>query len=296
MMDKRYGRVEWGIHGTRVRTSDANWSKPRAWDRQPWCECPCGWRGELKAAGVGDDGRLICPVCTHEVMSARRRVFCASLADVFEGPESMPAAEWNKLTHIKHELFELIGSTPNLDWMLLTKRPENVMDQIDKLSYWSRIPDNVWIGTSVEDQEQADKRIPELCKIPAKVRFLSCEPLLGPVDLALDGTLPIPEYTAGYLKIDWVIGGGESGPNARPCNVEWAESLLSQCLKFKIPFHWKQWGEWKPIQGVFEDGWLDKAHAAHVWDKRQVSIKLGKHAAGRTLDGKIWDQFPEVQR
>jgi protein gp37 len=150
LMDKRMGRVQWGVNGTRVHTSDSNWKKPYQWNRK------------AQEEGV------------------RKRIFCASLADVFEDrPELVP---W------RADLFAMIDATPNLDWLLLTKRPEN----IKRLWPFGWYEDkggpftwpNVWIGTSVENQEQADKRIPHLLSIPASVRFLSMEPLLGPVDLS----------------------------------------------------------------------------------------------------------------
>ena len=147
LMDTRYGRANWGVDGTRVRTSDAYWRKPLAWNRKARIE------------GV------------------RYRVFCASLADVFEDREDLE--EW------RDDLFNLISATPNLDWLLLTKRPENVNRIVGESRgdcYWieesaGKGNGNIWIGTSVENQEQADKRIPELLKIPARVRFLSMEPL-----------------------------------------------------------------------------------------------------------------------
>ena len=180
LMDKRWGKVQWGPQGKRVKTSDANWAEPLRWNKQA---------GEL---GI------------------RYRVFCASLADVFEHKDAQPEMDvW------RAELFALMLETPNLDWMLLTKRPENVRTMLRaagewwfqkapttydvKLLRWVHhgerfAPANVWIGTSVENQEQADSRILALLNIPAKVRFLSMEPLLGSVDLGLT-MLDYPSYT-----------------------------------------------------------------------------------------------------
>ena len=211
---KRYGKAEWGPTAQRVRTSAANWRKPIIWNR--------------KAAAEG----------------VRRRVFCASLADVFE--DNPQVETW------RAELFGMIEQTSSLDWLLLTKRPENVNEMVP--GRWrtvGRWPANVWVGTTIENQAAADKRIPELLSVPTLVHFLSCEPLLGPVSLA------------GHLgAIEWVIAGGESGPQARPMNPDWVRRLRDQCVAAGVPFHFKQWGGLTP------------------------------KANGRELDGRIWDECP----
>ena len=208
LMDRRMGKAKWGPGGTRVRTSSANWREPVRWNR------------DAQQAGV------------------RRKVFCASLADIYE---DHPAIDPQWRVH----LFNLIQMTPHLDWLLLTKRPENIA----RLSVWSDTrkpwPDNVWLGTSVENQEQADKRIPLLLDVPARVHFLSMEPLLGPVTLP-DEFLAIPEIN-GPLGFGgdgdcWVIVGGESGPVSRPMDPAWARSLRDQCHSHGVPFFFKQWG------------------------------------------------------
>ena len=153
-----------------------------------------------------------------------------------------------ELEQWRWELFRLIDDTPNLDWLLLTKRPENVMGMV-RHDWAVSLPPNVWIGTSVENQEQADKRIPELLRIPAVVRFLSCEPLLGPVDL-----LPWFNYVGElhpeiglcegfYPSVDWVIVGGESGSNARLFDAHWAYDLAAQCAEAGVAYFMKQLGE-----------------------------------------------------
>lgn len=231
LMDTRYGRVEWGVHGTRVRTSPANWRKPVRWNRQ------------AEESGV------------------RARVFCASLADVFEDRDELEP--W------REDLFDLIHVTPSLDWQLLTKRPENVLAMVGR-ERMAVLADNLWIGTSVENQEHADLRIPELLKIPAAVRFLSCEPLLGPVQLrqswcdflegwdtdAEEGWDGEPEPVQVQTeRVDWVIAGGESGPGARPCDVAWIRDLVRQCREADVPPFVKQLGV-RPI----EDGCSDPGH------------------------------------
>lgn len=248
MMATRYGRVEWGPHGTRARTSPANWRKPLAWDRA--------------AAKAGE----------------RRRVFCASLADVFDNHASI-LPEW------RADLWALIRATPNLDWMLLTKRPGNIAAMLP--ADWGTGWPNVWLGCTVTDQAEADRDVPKLP--PARVRFLSIEPQLGPVDLtrlnmdgfwlsALTGEMEVHGHVNPPL--DLVIVGGESGPNARPMHPDWARSLRDQCQSAGVAFHFKQWGEWFPF------GTLDPS--------LYLPVRIGKKAAGRLLDGRTWDQMPGV--
>lgn len=198
LMDKRYKRVKWGATGERKRTSAANWKKPLVWDKK-----------------AKKEGR-------------RYKVFCSSLADVFE--DNPQLIEW------RCDLWDLIEVTTSLDWLLLTKRPENVLEFTKRwsgelpqcLSHW---PENVWIGTSVENQSTAEVRVPYLLRVPAAVRFLSCEPLLGPIDLS------------GILsQIHWCIVGGESGINARPMSIKWATSLVDQCQVAGVKVFVKQLG------------------------------------------------------
>lgn len=141
---------------------------------------------------------------------------------------------------------------------------------------------NVWLGVSVEDQKWADLRIPALLDTPAAVRFLSCEPLLGPVDLtAKHGDID-------YLDvIDWVIVGGESGPGARPMRRAWVTSIRDQCVAAGVALHFKQWGEWAPAHILEPHTIIDFGDGMHLAYK-----KVGKHAAGRELDGRTWDEWP----
>lgn len=309
LMDTRYGTVQWGARGTRKRTSPANWRKPLAWNRQEWWECrDCGYRGNVSTF---DD---YCPRCRKSnCYPTRQRVFCASLADVFEDRPEL--AEWRR------DMVVMMEKTPNLDWLLLTKRPENVTRMINKTItidpdiWWLGMP-NVWLGTSVEDQKTADTRIPHLLQIPARVRFLSMEPLLGPVDLSkwigdMDcgrcrirffsdecpkcGTRDDDYDSVGfaenavepYSDLHWVIVGGESGPNARPMHPDWVRSIRDQCQMTDTPFLFKQWGEWYPDKkGIYEG--KDTAIFGNT-----VVHKLGKKAAGRSLDGREWSEYPQ---
>ena len=262
----------WGPHATRTRTSAANWRKPLAWDRA------------AAAEGV------------------RKRVFCASLADVFDNhPSILP--EW------RADLWALIASTPNLDWMLLTKRPSNIAKYLpnDSKAPWYRPWNqcwpwpNVWIGCTVVNQAEADRDIPKLLDVPAAVRFLSMEPLQGPVDLtqSVRGILRYPEYM--NINLQLVIVGGESGPKARPMHPDWVRGLRDQCSKYHIAFHFKQWGEWFPYGEIDGSGYVNsvtKGERSDVWQDWKAdggfSVRIGKKAAGRMLDGRTWDEMPEM--
>ena len=314
------GRVKWGIHGTRSRTAASTWKNPFKWNRQshPWR--PMTMRDGSKACADCDS-----PPHLHD----RPRVFCSSLADVFEdwqGPMINKAGDvlmvcqnghidgwtWDGTPHeidcsnecgemmrpmtmddCRRDLFELIDATPNLDWLLLTKRPENARrmwldrmpgdaDQIVNyhLTTSGLWPDfegehkeyrpNAWIGTSVSDQETADKAIPELLKLRdlTPCLFLSIEPLVGPVgdlfpylgeqrwhcDRCQRDKSPLQvtyeehcsfcgEQVEWIGGVDWVIVGGESGSKSRPCNVDWIRDIRNQCADAGVPCFIKQLGQ-----------------------------------------------------
>ena len=201
--------INWGPGAPRRRTSVSNWNLPRRWNRE-------------HDAFFAEHGR-------------RRRVFCASLADVFDN--AVPV-QWRR------DLFDLIEATPNLDWLLLTKRIGNARSlygeaYLDSARPW---PANVWLGATVVNQEEADRDIPKLLAVPARVRFLSIEPMLGPISLDC-----FPVYGEDERPLlHWVICGGESGLGARPMHPDWARSLRDQCASAGVPFHFKQWGGWRP--------------------------------------------------
>jgi protein gp37 len=302
----------WGKYGTRVIASEAMWKEPIKWNK--------------KATEAGEP----------------HRVFCASLADVFEGPETMPEESWEPVSAARERLGELIDETPDLDWLLLTKRPQNVL-KYGPLGYrWTMegMPENVWLGTTVENQKYADERIPRLLKIPAAVRFLSVEPMLGPIDLrhyiALDETNGSAEFLEengwGYDQwsggftgpnhfrdsvyapepgIHLVIAGGESGSRARPMHPDWPRSLRDQCVTADVPFFFKQWGEWYggPSLGIKKGpyricrGGIVEGHEFETYPDHFLSFgldsmvqRVGKKAAGRDLDGREWNEMPEVSR
>ena len=279
VMDKRTARggiVHFGPKADRRITSDAYWAQPSRWDR------------------------------AARKYGARKRVFCASMADAFDDHSSI-LPEW------RDHLWWLIEGTSSLDWLLLTKRPENVRSMVPPPWLDGHWPENVWIGTSVEDQASADARILHLLGCPAPVKFLSMEPLLGPV------TLPDTFLTLG--RNGWVIVGGESGPKARPMHPDWARSIRDQCIAAGVPFLFKQWGEWAPQIGAV-DGWtidddpeisrfdhLEWDEDRKAWgepfrpmwcdfqdgnyDEEQVVSRIGKRRSGRLLDFVEWSQFPQ---
>jgi protein gp37 len=198
----------------------------------------------------------------------RRRVFCASMADVFEGRADLHG--WREL------LWPLIEQTESLDWLLLTKRPHNVMRMVPWGSDW---PANVWLGTTAENQKYADLRIPRLLEAPARIHFISAEPLLGPLSLRK------------WTDIDWVIAGGESGRGARPTDPNWVRTLRDECKAGCVAFHFKQWGHWSPSvpKGVSARHQIELGAETKA---RSVLYGVGKSAAGRILDGRTWDEMP----
>jgi protein gp37 len=197
------------------------------------------------------------------------------MSDVFEARSDL-------IPH-RERLWRLIDTTPFLDWLLLTKRPERISVSVPWRGHW---PPNVWAGVTAENQRWADKRIPLLIELPAAVRFVSCEPLLGPLDLS--------KWMRAKRGIDWVIAGGESGHKARPMNPQWARALRDQCESAGVPFHFKQWGHWRPDFKGAPKG--HRRSAVPDSEGRTITlVRLGKHAAGRDLDGRIWDEFPAME-
>ena len=254
----RFG-VKWGNGETRRKASKKQFSQPLKWNKQ------------AAKAGI------------------RPRVFCASMADVFDN--EVPD-EW------RTELWELIRITPNLDWLLLTKRIGNAAKMLPAdYSAWP----NLWLGATVVNQQEAERDIPKLMLLNSTIRFLSCEPLLGYIDFA----------AADVCKshpIDWVIVGGESGPGARPINPIDLESIRDECINAGIPFFFKQWGEWFPRSqweynedlilpdDEYQAGGskdiirLGETKGGSAWD--ETMIRVGKKKAGRVFYGKTWDQIP----
>jgi len=218
------------------------------------------------------------------VHGRRRRVFCASLADVFDNQvdPAWRADLWSGVIH----------ATPDIDWLLLTKRPQNIADMLPV--FWDEIKGHVWLGTTVEDQEHADRTIPHLLKHDAAVRFVSVEPMLGPIDLGLGRWVGL--FSGRFndpvtREIDWVIAGGESGPHARPSHPIWFERLRDQCAAAGVPFLFKQWGEFAPGGAAIGDPrWVRLEDEA---TGRSAGLyRYGKKAAGRLLAGVEHNGFP----
>jgi protein gp37 len=214
-LSSRYGFALWGPRAERRTFGAKYWRRPLLWNK--------------RAQRLGH----------------RLNVFCSSMADVFEAHPVV--------SQERQKLWPLIEQTPLLNWLLLTKRPQNVLEMVP----WPGVfPDNVWIGTSVENQRRADERVPVLLEVPAVVRFLSCEPLLGPVDLS-----------AWLPSLQWVIVGGESGAAARPMSPEWARSLCDACVAERVPFFFKQWGgRYHSAGGRLFDG--------RTWDEMPPEVPL----------------------
>ena len=377
--ENRSNRFGEDFSGQRIVLSDAGWKDPVKWNKKGGICTKCGGETLSNQPSLAAGMSQCCDATIR-----RRRVFCASLADVFEdwdGPmvnhkgkklfrdrnglwseyERAAAASppRNSLTmhDVRRRLFALIDATPNLDWLLLTKRPENI------IKFWghppgtpSNIPEdtdltkisplklgyrpNVWIGTTVENQPQADKRIPGLlkCRDLSPCLFLSCEPLLGPVGVSkylgecfecefcgiVDGATAfngqvnesvcphchdtfdedfVSTVTGTESLIDWVIAGGESGPNARPSHPDWFRGLRDQCAAAGVPFHFKQWGEWSP--GVnfdpetIHDMRIDLkgqnvTHSPDLHDESDAFMdRVGKKKAGRLLEGSEHNGTPK---
>jgi protein gp37 len=234
-MANRWGWPIWGMNAVRAIASEAYWRRPARWNRL-----------------AGDAG-------------VRLRVFCASLADVFE---LRPDPTLNAgLDAARARLFRLIEATPHLDWLLLTKRPEHIRSMAPARWWTDGWPPNVWIGTSIGRQHGpggyggADTRVPELLALRQpdgrgpRVLFLSCEPLIGPVDLTPwlygqvhadttrgTGGVGGQMLTADRPPLDWVIIGGESGAKARRMDPAWARALVDQCTEAGVPVFFKQAG------------------------------------------------------
>lgn len=226
-------------NGDRFFTSDAYWRQPLSWNRK-----------------------------AKDALS-RPRVFCASYSDVFEDRPELRAT--------RQRLQRLIEDTPYLDWLLLTKRPENAMRLLDWGWTW---PLNVWLGATCESQEWLDKRMGDLLAAPAAVRFISYEPALGPIDLAA--------WLKKKSPLHWVICGGESGPHARPFDLAWARDVQSQCRIHSVAFFMKQLGR-RPISRSDDD-------RRHVGDMNLPSPFTLKLADSHGGDDTEWPEDLRVRQ
>lgn len=259
-MDTRLHRVEWGAGNDRVRTAPGNWKEPFKWDRA--------------AAAAGKPAT----------------VFCLSLGDIWDN-EVDPG--WRR------EAFDVMRATPNLIYLLLSKRIGNAFKMTDPLAGNPSLPRNAALGATMINQEEWDRDARKLVDagkiLDARFTFASVEPMLGPIDLR--GVLP-----------DWVIVGGESGHHPRPMHPQWARSLRDQCAAAGIPFLFKQWGEWapgmNPVSGVpgqcalwHDSGWTffgeTPRHMIRFGATAHMT-RVGKKAAGRLLDGVEHNGMPNI--
>lgn len=236
------------------------------------------------------------------------KYFVCSMSDLFH--------EDNDFVDIL-KVWYVMCQNPHHIFQVLTKRPDRMiefyhyMGKIHKdvgydSDYYVGTPDHIWIGVTVENQEMADKNIPILLDIPAKTRFLSCEPLLGNIDLtslkdgigltcnALDGSY----YDSGVKYLDikgrylsWVIIGGESGSNARFMHPNWAKNIIAQCDAANVPVFFKQWGEYAPFENIPLDG--SSKMKTHNFDDGTIVYRIGKKKAGNIIHGTKYEQYPE---
>lgn len=278
-----------------------------------------------------------------------RRIFVCSQTDLFGEfvPDEMIDRVFAVMALCPHHTFQVLTKRPErmLAWMT-SPRPLTTVDSdvahfaehigrivfdsrgSDKLNYFGcaagtdvsnrrRFPGwplpHVWLGVTVEDQPRADERIPLLLRTPAAVRFVSAEPLLGPIDLDRCYREHGPDGLCDHEDsgLDWVIAGGESGPGARPTHPDWFRSLRDQCVAAGVPYFFKQWGDWAPLdqlpqehgikknsigpercRWVHEDGRVTGIGCGE--QPGNLAVHVGKRAAGRLLDGREWSEFPEV--
>lgn len=286
----------------------------------------------MQAMGVAGYENGFAPTCHPSRLAAPaswvkpRKVFVCSMGDLFHDDVPFDFIE---------RVFQTMLDTPMHTYQVLTKRPQRAHLFLDKhlrsdvFKHWP-FP-NVWVGVTAENQEMANERIPWLMRIPATVRFVSAEPLLGPIDMteAMYGQDPPGMngfgFTDGYgheAMIHWVIAGGESGPGARPMHPAWATGLRDQCIAAEVPFLFKQWGEWCDYQQwflfpnvhkltrriVLMDGRCGKSpedlgyHGpdGEEWNAfcPSVMVRVGKKNAGRWLERELWNEYPkqEVER
>lgn len=255
-----------------------------------------------------------------------QKIFVNSMSDLFH--EDVP-------DEFIDQVFAVMADSGKHTFQILTKRPRRMMEymspdnyrysarkvfdltngpggKFDCDIYWPL--DNVWLGISVEDQKTADERIPLLLQTPAAVRWISAEPLLGPIDLT-DIVIPDPRHAAedhidalfcdvdpeddefGGVTVNWVVVGGESGPKARPMHPAWVRSIRDQCQSAAVPFFFKQWGEWASAAELHRSG-VVAGHQLHSFPWGLCNpemVKIGKTYAGQFLDGCEWQEFPKTR-
>jgi len=323
---------------TKIEWTDATWNPVTGCTRvSPGCtNCYIDWAppfrindrhfrdamGERSHAIGSTTGVLLHPDRLDQPMRWKRprRIFVNSLSDLFH--DSVPDEYIAKV-------FAAMAVAPQHTFQLLTKRHARMRSLLSSTSFpelvtvwaWRLFPGraiydarevislplpNVWLGVTVEDQERADLRIPALLETPAAVRWLSCEPLLGPITLTrLHARCETHDFEGGFCTggcpdvytVDWIVVGGESGPGARPMHPGWARGLRDQSTDLGIPFLFKQWGEWTSFYSVLDL----MSRRTHIWEDGRGPngadtrvCRIGKRYSGRDLDGRTWDEYPQV--
>lgn len=258
------------------------------------------WNGKIK----------LVPQALQQPLSWKepRRIFVNSMSDLFH--ENVP-------DEFISQVFEIMALCPQHTFQILTKRPERMLNYFMCMSLagaperlfaaaagrWP-LP-NVWLGVSVEDQKTADARIPVLFKVPAAIRWVSIEPLLGSIDLERGGwsllkPLKSPPKRGIEGSLDWVVVGGESGANARPMHPDWVRGLRDQCAAAGVPFFFKQWGEWAPEPAIsidnspFSRTFFNNAQMT-IGEKGERIYRVGKKRTGRLLDGAVYAEYPTAK-
>lgn len=235
-----------------------------------------------------------------------RKVFVNSMSDLFHKDVT---------DFFIAEVFAVMALTPRHTYQILTKRHARMRSLLSSRGFFDLVNaalaarhekpltgisqvvlPNVWLGVSVENQQWADIRIPALVETPAAIRFLSCEPLLGPVDLwewldPMNNGFENGLYWQTRIDLDWVIVGGESGRGARPMHPDWARTLRDQCERSGIPYLFKQYGAHRLGVDLPAD---QRERGVEVLHDGDYYVRMSKHAAGRELDGRTWDQYPAV--
>jgi protein gp37 len=253
---KRWGSKVWGKETERRLFGDAHWNEPLKWDR------------------------------AAEKAGERHRVFCSSMADVMEDREELFAE--------RDRLWDLIERTPHLDWLLLTKRPQNFARFFR--GHWLRDPrPNVWLLTTVES-DAFMWRVEALLEVRAVLHGVSYEPALGPADFS--PYLPSPSIRRSLdgrtlPSLGWIIGGGESGPGARPPHPDWFRAVRDDCAEAGVPFLLKQWGEYQPLTRI--DGVQETPFGDFCPESGWGFIKKGTKTAGKLLDGREHLEYPAVR-
>jgi protein gp37 len=258
----------WGPWQPRRFFGDKHWEEPLRWNR------------------------------SAEKAKVRRRVFCASMADVGEIlPPKHPQRE--EMDEARARLWELVTKTPWLDWMLLTKRPASLHLVLPQAWLDGDWPLNAWLGTSIEDDRWAQRRVPAILRLPAPVHFLSYEPALGPVTWRAEWfgnsvagcRAPLGARSSGMgTSVDWVICGGESGAlgvDVRPMYPAWAREARLAAQLHGAAFFFKQWGEYAPLVQLDP-----KPRQMALFGDDGAPQRLGKRRTGSRLDGREWKQFP----